>query len=110
MARLEDCHSWQDKVAWERARRDTSLAKVDPPLQGVPSQLPINSQGLPSQVLTARELEITDGYSVTELLAALKSRKLSVEEVTRAFLRRAALAQAAVRFELSFLQGSALRY
>lgn len=96
MTSLEDCHTWQDKVAWERSRRDADLAKVDPPLQGVPDHLPLNTQGLPKQVLTERELEITGNYSVTELLAALRTRKLSVEEVTRAFLRRAALAQAAV--------------
>ncbi|KAF4124510.1 amidase [Geosmithia morbida] len=95
MTSLEDCHSWQDKVSWARAGRDASLAKVDPPLQGLPSDLPVNTQGLPKQVLAARELEITESYSVTELLAALRSRRFSVEEVTRAFLRRAALAQTA---------------
>lgn len=96
MASLEECSTWQEKVAWARSQRDANLAKVEPRLEGLPDELPLNSQGLPKIVLTPRELEITDGYSVTELLAALRSRKFSVEEVTRAFLRRAALAQSAV--------------
>ncbi|VUC33663.1 unnamed protein product [Clonostachys rosea] len=81
------------RVAWARAQRDAGLAKVDPKLQGIPDQLPQSSLGLPGAVLTAREIEITESYSVTELLRILKDREITVEEVTRAFLRRAALAQ-----------------
>ncbi|KAI5457171.1 amidase signature domain-containing protein [Mariannaea sp. PMI_226] len=97
MTDLQQLKSWEDKVAWARAQRDATLAKVEPKLQGVPSkdELPLNSRDLPQSVLTAREIEITEGYSVTELLEVLRQRKISVEEVTRAFLRRAALAQAA---------------
>ncbi|KAF5597541.1 general amidase [Fusarium pseudoanthophilum] len=89
---------WQQKAAEARAHRDASLAKVEPPLKGVPAaeQLPKNSLELTPQVLTPREIEITEGYTVTELLQVLRERKISVEEVTRAFLRRAALAQATV--------------
>lgn len=86
----------EGKIAWARAKRDSALAKVEPQLQGIPTQLPLSSQGLAKDVLTPREIEITENYSVTELLYILKERKISVEEVTRAFLRRAALAQAAV--------------
>ncbi|KAF5537193.1 general amidase [Fusarium napiforme] len=87
---------WQQKAAEARAHRDASLAKVEPPLKGVPAaqQLPKNSLELVPQVLTPREIEITESYTVTELLQILRERKISVEEVTRAFLRRAALAQA----------------
>lgn len=88
--------SWEDKASWARANRDASLAKVEPKLQGVPDKLPLSSQDLAKSVLTPREIEITENYSVNELLAVLRERKISVEEVTRAFLRRAALAQAAV--------------
>ncbi|PLB50255.1 amidase [Aspergillus steynii IBT 23096] len=86
---------WQEKVSWAQSKRDASLAKVEPQLQGLPSPLPPNSQELPKSVLTTRELEITENYSVTELLDILRQRKISVEEVTRAFLRRAAVAQIA---------------
>lgn len=92
---------WEVKVTQARAARDVRLARVDPPLENVPEELPLNSLGLPKAVLTARELEITETYTATQLLAALRERKISVEEVTRAFLRRAAVAHAAVSFTLS---------
>lgn len=97
MADLSKLKSWEDKVAWARAQRDASLAKVEPKLTGIPDELPQSSQDLPKTVLTAREIEITENYTITKLQTALFTRKISVEEVTRAFLRRAALAQAAVR-------------
>ncbi|KAH7312510.1 amidase signature domain-containing protein [Stachybotrys elegans] len=87
--------SWEAAVSDVRAAREASLAKVEPRLQGLPEGLPRNSTGLAKVVLSPRELEITENYTITQLLAALRERKLSVEEVTRAYLRRAALAQAA---------------
>lgn len=86
----------QQKIDRARLRRENGLAKVEPKLQGVPEVLPVNCQGLPKAVLTAREIEITEKYDVIELLKLLREKKLLVQEVTRAFLRRAALAQAAV--------------
>ncbi|EXJ81386.1 hypothetical protein A1O3_07677 [Capronia epimyces CBS 606.96] len=90
--------SWEDKVAAVRHHRDASLQKVSPPLalDALPSPLPLNSQGIPKLLLTPREIEITENYTVKQLLAKLRSRQISVEEVTRAFLRRAAVAQASV--------------
>lgn len=85
--------AWEEKAQPARTKRDRSLAQVEPPLQNLPDHLPQNSQSLPKTVLTPKELEITEGYTVTKLLAKLRSRELSSEEVTRAFLRRAALAQ-----------------
>ncbi|CAH0003684.1 unnamed protein product [Clonostachys byssicola] len=84
--------TWQTKAEVPRRIRDESVAKVQPPLSGIPDPLPLNCQGLPKLVLTPRELELTESYSVEQLLAQLRSRKLSSEELTRAFLRRAALA------------------
>ncbi|VZH95843.1 unnamed protein product [Fusarium fujikuroi] len=94
---------WQQKAAEARAHRDASLAKVEPPLKGVPAveQLPKNSLELVPHVLTPREIEITESYTVTELLQVLRERKISVEEVTRAFLRRAALCQAAGELQIN---------
>jgi hypothetical protein len=91
--------SWEDRAAWARAKRDASLAKVKPKLTGLPERddLPQNSRDLPKDVLTPRELELTEDYGITDLLALLRERKVTAEEVTRAFLRRAALAHAAVR-------------
>lgn len=91
--------SWQDKAAWAQAKRAASLAKVKPKLVGVPeaNNMPQYSRDIPGNVLTSRELEITEDYGIEKLLDLLRSRQLSVEEVTKAFLRRAALAHAAVR-------------
>ncbi|GAD94024.1 acetamidase [Paecilomyces variotii No. 5] len=84
---------WEAKASIARSKRDDSVARVEPPLQGLPDTLPQNSQELAKAILTPKEVEITEKYSVTELLAKLHSRELSAEEVTKAFLRRAALAQ-----------------
>ena len=88
--------SWEDKVAAVRSKRDASLAKVEPALEKLPEELPLNSQSVPNDVLTSKEIEITEAYTVKQLLAKLRSREISVEEVTRAFLRRAAVAHACV--------------
>jgi amidase len=86
---------WEKKVAEERARRDASVAKLEPKLAELPTELPLSSQKLPSELLTDREIEITERYTVPKLLVDLKARKISVEEVTRAFLRRAVIAHKA---------------
>lgn len=98
--------TYDERARWARAKRNASLAKVEPTLQGIPDALPQSSLGLPSIVLTPREIEITETYTVTRLLSAMWERRLSVEEVTRAFLRRAALAHAAVRALDSTLSSS----
>lgn len=96
--------AWQDKAAWAQAKRDASLAKVKPKLVGVPDaqSLPQYSRNLPKDVLTSREIELTENYNITELLRLLRERNVSVEEVTKAFLRRAALAHAAVWINFLF--------
>jgi amidase len=88
--------TYQETVSAALQHRGVGLSKVEPKLQGIPDELPLNSQSLPKAVLTAREIEITENYSVAELLDVLRKREIKVEEVTRAFLRRAAVAQAAV--------------
>ncbi|KAF9873245.1 hypothetical protein CkaCkLH20_09408 [Colletotrichum karsti] len=100
--------SWEDKVSWTRAKRDLGLSKVEPKIEGIPTELPLSSQGLPKLALTQREIEITENYSVKELLKLLKSRQFSVEEVTRAFLRRAAVAQIATNSVVELLWDEAI--
>ncbi|KAH6962193.1 fatty-acid amide hydrolase [Ilyonectria sp. MPI-CAGE-AT-0026] len=46
-----------------------------------------------SGILTERELQITESYTVSELLESLASGKLTSSEVTLAFSKRAAIAQ-----------------
>lgn len=102
MSEFQDLKIWEEKASWVRSNRDESLTKIQPPLLELPDQLPLNSQSLPQSVLSEREIEITERYSVAELITKLQSRQVSAEEVTRAFLRRAAVAQFAVRDLICF--------
>ncbi|TVY36304.1 putative amidase [Lachnellula subtilissima] len=79
-------------ISKARETRDSSIARVEPPLAPLPDPLPKNVTRIPSQLLTARELEIT-ALDAPELLKAIRDKVYSSEDVTRAFLRRAALAQ-----------------
>lgn len=88
--------SWQELAQIARDHRDETLSKVDPPLPPLPDPLPLNSQDLPKLLLTPREYELTQAYDATDLLYMLRTREVTSEEVTRAFLRRAAVAQYAV--------------
>ncbi|KXT11739.1 hypothetical protein AC579_5039 [Pseudocercospora musae] len=55
----------------------------------------LSSQGLPIETLTAREYHLTTSLSAVRLLEELRHRKVTAEEVTRAFLRRAVVAHQA---------------
>lgn len=88
--------TWQEKAQSARDYRDASLAKVNPPIGPLPDPLPLSSQDLPKQHLTEREYELTQNYDAVQLLGMLRRKELTSEELTRAFLRRAALAQYAV--------------
>jgi hypothetical protein len=76
------------------AIRDKSLAAIEQPLDldRIPHPLPLNVTQLPYGFLTDEEIKIT-ALDVDELLAKLRSKQLSCVQVTKAFLRRAALAQ-----------------
>lgn len=89
--------AWQEKVKEVIAYRDATLAKVEPALPEL-DELPLNSQELPKKYLTEREYDLTQNYDAVALLEMLRSKKVTSEELTRAFLRRAALAQKAVSF------------
>jgi hypothetical protein len=90
---------WEEKAQSARDYRDATLSKVDPPFDPLPDpdSLPLSSQELPKKYLTPREYELTQNHDAVELLEMLRGKKLTSEELTRAFLRRAALAQYAVR-------------
>ncbi|KLJ09097.1 hypothetical protein EMPG_15479 [Blastomyces silverae] len=87
---------WEEKAQAVRDYRDATLAKVDPPLAPLPDPLPLNAIDLPKQLLTAREYELTQNYDAIALLRMLRAKEVTSEELTRAFLRRAAIAQHAV--------------
>jgi amidase len=66
---------------------------------------------LKTNLLSAREVEITEHYTAVELLAELSAGKLSSFEVTTAFCKRAALAHQLVRLHPSLIDlGKNLRH
>ena len=88
--------NWKEVAKTAQELRDKSLAALEPPLPEVPTELPLNVTHLPRQLLTKEEVAITE--SLTEdLVASLASGKLKSLDVTKAFLRRAGLAQKLVR-------------
>jgi len=91
-----------DLISNALAIRSKSLAAVQPPLDlnRLPKPLPKNVNPLAEDFLTKEELAIT-GLDVPELLDAIRIKKYTCVTVTRAFLRRAALAQELVSFQMS---------
>lgn len=74
--------------------RDDSIDSVLPDVT-LPDPLPQNVQGIPDTILNPEELQITE-YDTLQLVQKLASRELSCEPVTKAFLKRGALAQKTV--------------
>ena len=92
--------SWQ-VVAQEAQRyRDASLAKVQPPCSDIPERPPLNVFETIRSCLPIQEVGITE-LAPERLLEMLRSGKLTAVTVTKAFLRRAVLAQKMVSLEPS---------
>ena len=68
----------------------SNLLPKDPPQL---SYGPQNVLNVPQKLLSRKEVEITEQYSVRSLLKAIASSKLSCAEVTQAFCHRATIAQ-----------------
>jgi len=83
---------WQEVAKQAQDLRDASIARVQPAVPDVPSDLPLNLTTLPIQLLSPEEVEITETPPEC-LLSALASGRLTSTKVTGAFLRRAGLAQ-----------------
>jgi len=67
----------------------THLLPKDPPrLEDGPQ----NVLDVPRQVLSVAEVSVTESYTISTLLSAISSRKLSAVEVAEAFCHRAAIA------------------
>jgi hypothetical protein len=92
--------TWQEVAADRRKHRDSTLSLLDPTLPTI-DNLPLNTIPLASKYLTAEEIKITE--TLPEILVSqLAKGALSSVAVTKAFLRRAGLAQLAVRLRPSF--------
>ena len=94
--------SWPEIAQQCQEHRDKSIAKIQPSLPDVPSELPLNVTRIPQSLLSRRENDITVS-SPEELVTSLATGQLSCIEVTNAFLRRAALAQKLVKPICSFV-------
>ena len=93
--------SWQDVAKTAQKHREKSISKVEPAIPEVPSDLPRDVTGLPKDLLTKEEVEITE--TTTEgLVTALAIGKLTSAIVTKAFLRRAGLAQRLVSIRILY--------
>jgi hypothetical protein len=91
--------TWQEVAADRQKHRDATLSLLDPPLPTI-DILPLNTIPLARKYLTAEELKITETLP-ENLVSQLAKGELSSVAVTKAFLRRAVLAQLAVRYALS---------
>lgn len=88
---------WQNIALKKQEHRNKSIAKITPSIPDVPHELPRDVTGVPNTLLDAREVEITE-RSTEALASALALGELTSVEVTKAFLRRAAIAQKLVSF------------
>jgi amidase len=86
--------TWQEVAADRQKYRDETIAALEPALPDI-KDVPSNTIPLAKEVLTPEEIKITES-TVEGLAAQLAAGKISSVKVTKAFLRRAGLAQKAV--------------
>lgn len=104
MGEFKPAASWQDLVeekqrsaqklmpeAWQLP--GAVLESLDRPLEKNPNRLTTLDIPRSSGLLSGAEVEITEKYSTSQLLAALAKGQLSSLDVTTAFCKRAAIAQ-----------------
>ncbi|KAH7126995.1 amidase signature domain-containing protein [Dendryphion nanum] len=82
---------WQTIAQKAQQHRDTTLSLIDPPIPDI-HPLPLDSTTIPKTILTSEELAITESDPV-DLVSKLSSGSLTSTQITKSFLRRAALAQ-----------------
>lgn len=100
---------WARKVHEKRQQRsgaipqewtvpDTVLSLLSSPLDSNPNSLIQLDIVRHCDILTERELEITEDHTVEKLLEYLASGELTSVQVTTAFCKRAAIAHQLVRY------------
>lgn len=90
--------TWQQVAADRQAYRDATITSIEPSIPDI-TDMPLNTLPLVKNILTAEEIKITES-TVEELAPLLAKGELSAVTVTKAFLRRAGLAQKAVCISL----------
>lgn len=88
---------WQQVAQKAQKHRDNTIARLQPAVPDVPSELPLNVTPIPRVLLSPKEVKITE-CSAEELITSIGAGRLTSSEVTNAFLRRAGLAQKLVLF------------
>ncbi|KAG0648965.1 amidase [Hyphodiscus hymeniophilus] len=85
---------WQAIAERKQAERQSRIPK-EWLLPSLPSSSTLNVLSIPQTcgILSSKELEITEKYDATSLAQAIASNRLTAEEVTTAFCKRAAVAQ-----------------
>lgn len=112
--------SWESKVAVKQQSSREKIPKewllpasvtdmLQMPLSEHPNRLMKMGIARKSGLLSEKELEITEKYTVEELLKQLKDGALSSLEVTIAFSKRAAMAQQLVRMSRSSMKVKLLK-
>lgn len=82
---------WKQIAHEAQALRDETLAKVDVNIE-IPAQLSRNVTDIPGKLLSAGSARITS-LAPQEIITLASERKISAQEVVRAFLERAVIAQ-----------------
>lgn len=70
-----------------------ALSRLQTPIETFPNNIFTLDLIKAADILTPKELQITENYSASELLDALATSTFSAVEVTTAFSKRAAIAQ-----------------
>ena len=83
---------WQEVAKTAQEYRDASIGRVEPAVPDVPQYLPRDVTPIPRELLSKEEVEITQTLT-EDLLKSLASGELTSITITKAFLRRAGLAQ-----------------
>lgn len=82
---------WKQIASEAQALRDETLAKVGVNVE-IPAQLSRNVTDIPDKVLSATGARITS-LAPQEIVSLVSDGKISAQDVTRAFLERAVIAQ-----------------
>jgi amidase len=98
-APFKQMQTWQETAKQMQDHRDATIAAIEPTLPDLPAELPLNVTGILKTILTEREIELTESPP-EDLLTVLAAGYVTSTEITKAFLRRAALAQKLVCFSI----------
>jgi amidase len=102
-----DIGDWKTTVKQKQWQLELSIRDIHPVKPALGEDLPLNVTGIPKRVLSTSELQITE-TPAEKLVQYIAEKKFSSLEVTRAFLKRAAVASRLVNCVTEFMQKAAL--